>query len=230
MIILYIILGIILLLLLIVLIPLKLEIMYETIDEAKKPIIDKIVEKKIRNNYLKIYIFGFLPLPKIKLKVKKNVKFLEMKNLVRDIINTIFSLTMEFIGYEKTSKALLSKKDLNKINNSMFFKQINLNFGFNLQNIILNVYLIAIVNSLLSIFIGKNSERIDLTGVKYDTYISSQIYNLKIFSILKFNLANTIFVFIKVFIKLKKYRKVASLNGKRGTSNRRFNDDSYDVA
>lgn len=160
------------------------------------------------------------------MKVKKNIKKLEQKGIIKNVINTLFSLLMELIGMQKINEALLSKKEAKKINNSIYIKKINFSLGFNLHDVIINSYLIALINSIIAILISTKKDMIDYNNLKYDTYISSVIYNFKIYCILKFNLANTIFVIIKVLIRL---RKVEIKNGKRGTSNRRFNDDCYDI-
>lgn len=227
-IIIYILLFIILLIALIVLIPLKIEINYKTEDNSKKDKIKKEVDKKLRKNYLKVYILNFIPLPKFKLEVNKNSKLLENKGVIKNIINTIFSLSMEYIGMQKSTEALINKKDSDNIKNSIYFKELRLSFGYNFYNVLVNTYLIAFLNALLAMYVSKNDKMFNLKRFKYDTYISNnQIYNFKFFGIVKFKLANTISIFIKVFIKL---RKVARINGKGNTSNRRLNDDCYDFS
>lgn len=211
-----------------VFIPAKLEIKYKTEDQSNKNSLQKEIDKKIRDNYLKIYLFGFIPIIKIKLEVKKNSKMLENKGVVKDIINTIFSLTMEYIGVKKVGSTIISKKDTDKILKSLYFEKLDLKFGFNFYNVILNAYLIAFFNTLICLLIASKQKYFNLNNIKYFTYISNkQIYNLDVFCISKLNFANTIFVIIKVFIK---YRKVAKKYGKTKSSDRGFNDDSYDVA
>lgn len=218
--------GLILFIILVILIPLKIEIKYFTKDESKVNVVEKAILREKRDNYARIYLMSFLPLPKIKLQVKKNAKWLEEQGVIKNLINTIFSLTMEIIGMEKVNSALLSKKDLNTLINSIYFKKLNFSLGYNLQSVIYNAYFMAMINSFIAIVISRKDKMFSLKDVSYNTYISNQIYNFKIYSILKFKLANTIGIFIKVFIKL---RKVAKEYGKGKTSYRRFNDDGYDV-
>ena len=214
--------------LLVILIPLKLEICYKTEDESKADELTKEINKKLRDNYLKIYILYFIPLPKIKLQVKKNSKLLENKNITKNIINTIFSLGMELIGMNKTTEALINKNDVNTIKESLYFESLNVDFGYNFFSVLTNAYVIAFLSSVISLYTAKNVKMFNLKKYKYNTYISNnQIYNLNFFSIVKFKLANTIDIFIKIFIKL---RKVVKNNGKGNASNRRFNDDCYDIS
>lgn len=218
---------ILIIIILVILIPLKIEIKYLSYDESKKSTINKIIDKNRNENYLIIYIFSIIPLPKIKLQVKKNIKRLEKNGTLKNIINTIFSLFMELIGMQKINEALLSRKEAKKINNSIYIKKLDMLLGINLYNTVVNCYIIAGINALFSILLALKKDMIDYKNVRYDTYISNAIYNFKIYCILKFNLANTIFVIIKVLIRL---RKVERKNGKRSTSNRGLDDDCYDIS
>lgn len=220
-------LSIILFILFAFLIPIKIKLEYKTEDESKQDLIDKITSKKIRDNYIRVYLFYFIPMPKIKLEVKKNIKLLQKKGVLKSILNTCYSLAMEFIGAQKINSALLSKKQLKRFNSSIYFKELYIKLGYNFQEVILNAYIMALLNSVFNIILSKNSKMFNLNKIKYDTYISSVIYNFEVYGIVKFNLANTIDIIIKAFIKI---RKVEKLNGKRNSSHRRFNDDSYDFA
>lgn len=218
-------LSIILFILFAILIPIKIKLEYKTEDESKRNLIDKITSKKVRNNYIRIYLFYFIPMPKIKLEVKKNMKLLYKKSVLKNILNTCYSLAMEFIGIQKINNALLSKKQLKRFNSSIYFEELCIKLGYNFQEVILNAYIMALLNSVFNIILSKNSKMFNLNKIKYDTYISSVIYNFEVYGIVKFNLANTIDIIIKAFIR---FRKVEKLDGKRNSSNRRFNDDSYD--
>ena len=121
----------------------------------------------------------------------------------------------------------MSRKEAKKINNSIYIQKLDMSLGVNFYDVVVNCYTIAFINTLFSILLALKKDMVNYKEVRYDTYISNVIYNFKIYSILKFNLANTIFVIIKVLIRL---RKVERKNGKRGTSNRRFNDDCYDIS
>ena len=61
----------------------------------------------------------------------------------------------------------------------------------------------------------------------YFDIIKKYVYNIKIDSIIHLQLANIIYIIIKIIFKL---RKVEKKNVRSKTSNRKFNDDSYDFA
>ena len=128
----------------------------------------------------------------------------------------------------KTTEALINRKDVNILKESLYFEKLNVDFGYNFFSVLTNAYVIAFLSVVISLYTAKNIEMFNLDNYSYNTYITNnQIYNLKFFSIVKFKLANTIDIFIKIFIKL---RKVVKDNGKRNTSNRRLNDDCYDIS
>ena len=83
-----------------------------------------------------------------------------------------------------------------------------------------------ILNYIINSYIAKNSDRFNLKNLKYKTYISENLLKIKIKSIVNLNLVNTIYIVFKLIIK---YMKGGNKNGKK-TSNRKFNDDSYDFA
>lgn len=56
-------LSIILFILFAILIPIKIKLEYKTGDESKQNLIDKITSKKVRNNYIRIYLFYFILFP-----------------------------------------------------------------------------------------------------------------------------------------------------------------------
>ena len=81
------------------------------------------------------------------------------------------------------------------------------------------------INVVINMFIAKNIKKFNLQNTKYKTYISGEVYNIKIDSIIHLQLANIIYIIIKIIFKL---RKVEKKNVRYKTSNRKFNDDSYD--
>ena len=128
------------------------------------------------------------------------------------------------LNYKKFDEALLNKKDLKKVNNAISFKSIYINIGVNLKNYIVNAYIIAFLNAVINMYIAKNIEKFNLEKTSYNTYTSNEILNLQIDSIINLKLVNTIIIILKIIFKL---RKVEKKNG-RTTSNRKFNDDSYE--
>ena len=105
------------------------------------------------------------------------------------------------------------------------FEKIYLNIGINFKNMVVNSYVIGILNLVFGFFIAKNIDRIKLNDVKYNTYISKNIFSADIYSIINFNLVHTIIILIKLIFRV---RKVDKDYGKR-TSNRKSYDDCYDI-
>ena len=93
---------------------------------------------------------------------------------------------------------------------SISFNEFYLILGFNLKEPIINSYLIAIINSLINIYLVQNIDKFKMENVAYKTYISNKIIDFNFFSIINFKLVNNIIIIFKI---IKKLRKVVNKNG-----------------
>lgn len=210
--------------------PIKIEIKYEivpTFNKLKKYKSETVKEK----HYLKIKLLGFILVYKKDLNKKKNDDKKLYKNVSNDplemVINLVFNALDKALIGEKINKALLNSKDIKNFINSIYVKKLKLDLGINLINTILNAYISTLINVAINMFIANNINRFNLENTRYKTYISGEVYNIKIDSIIHLQLANIIYIIIKIIFKL---RKVEKKNVRSKTSNRKFNDDSYDFA
>ena len=217
MIFLYIILGILLLVILAILIPIKIKINYNVETEFNK---EKRKEQLHTVANIKIYLFYFLKIKTINSDNKENA------GRRKKVFKVIYKFLINFLNFRKINTALVKKEELKKISDSIYFKMLDLDIGINSKNILANVYLMSTLNGLINMYFAYKSDKMDLDKVKYKTYISNKIVNLKVDSIIRFNLVNTIIIIIKIILR---YRKVVKEDGKT-TSNRKLNDDSYDFA
>lgn len=210
--------------------PIKIEIKYEivpTFNKLKKYKSETVKEK----HYLKIKLLGFILVYKKDLNKKKNDDKKLYKNVSNDplemVINLVFNALDKALIGEKINKALLNSKDIKNFINSIYVKKLKLDLGINLINTILNAYISTLINVAINMFIANNINRFNLENTRYKTYISGEVYNIKIDSIIHLQLANIIYIIIKIIFKL---RKVEKKNVRSKASNRKFNDDSYDFA
>lgn len=172
-------------------------------------------------NKIEIYIFYFLKIKTVKLKNKKEIE--NKKGSYK--IDAIYKLVSTYIEYSNKEKEIINTKDLKKLINSIYYEKLNIDVGINLKDPIINAYLITIINILLNLFIIKNQSKIKLKNLDYSTYISNNIFNLKLNCIIRFRVANTIITIIKVIVKL---RKVEKKYGEK-SSNRLTYGNSYDI-
>lgn len=226
----FIILILILIYILLFVFPITIEIKDEilpTFNKIKKYKSETVKEK----HYLKIKILGFILIFKKDLNKnkKKNNDNKLYKNVSNDplemVINSVFNALDKAVTGEKIYKGLLNSKDIKTIINSIYVKKIYLDLGINLLQPILNAYISTLINVVINMYIAKNIKKFNLQNTKYKTYISGEVYNIKIDSIIHLQLANIIYIIIKIIFKL---RKVEKKNVRYKTSNRKFNDDSYD--
>lgn len=226
----FIILILILIYILLFVFPITIEIKDEilpTFNKIKKYKSETVKEK----HYLKIKILGFILIFKKDLNKnkKKNNDNKLYKNVSNDplemVINSAFNALDKAVTGEKIYKGLLNSKDIKTIINSIYVKKIYLDLGINLLQPILNAYISTLINVVINMYIAKNIKKFNLQNTKYKTYISGEVYNIKIDSIIHLQLANIIYIIIKIIFKL---RKVEKKNVRYKTSNRKFNDDSYD--
>lgn len=205
------------------------------IKDNIKPTFNKI--KKYKNesvkekHYIKFKILKFITVYKRDLDKNKNENDSKKlyKNTTNDplemVVNSIFNALDKAVTSEKVNKALLNSKDFKNIINSIYVKKLHLDFGINLINHILNAYVSTFINVIINMVIASNINKFNLEDTRYKTYISGEVYNIKIDSIIDIKLANIIYIIFKIIYKL---RKVEKKNVRNKTSNRKFNDDSYD--
>lgn len=212
--------------------PIKIDIKHEivpTFNKLKNYKSETVKEK----HHLKIKLLGFILVYKKDLNKnkKKNDDKKLYKNVSNDplemVINSVFNALDKAVTGEKINKALLNSKDIKNFINSIYVKKLKLDLGINLINTILNAYISTLINVAINMFIANNINRFNLENARYKTYISGEVYNIKIDSIIHLQLANIIYIIIKIIFKL---RKVEKKNVRSKTSNRKFNDDSYDFA
>lgn len=172
-------------------------------------------------NKIEIYIFYFIKIKTIELKNKKEIE--NKKGSYK--VDAIFKLVGTYIEYSKKEKEIINTKDLKKIINSIYYEKINIDIGINLKDPIINAYLITAINILLNLFIIKKQNKMKLENVSYATYISNNIFNLKLNCIIRFRVANTIITIIKIIVRL---REVERKYGEK-SSNRLANGNSYDI-
>lgn len=205
------------------------------IKDDIKPTFNKI--KKYKNesikekHYVKIKILKFITVYKRDLDTNKNENDSKKlyKNTTNDplemLVNSVFNALDKAVTSEKVNKALLNSKDFKNIINSICVKKLHLDFGINLINSIVNAYVSTFINVIINMVIASNINKFNLEDTRYKTYISGEVYNIKIDSIIDVKLANIIYIIFKIIYKL---RKVEKKNVRNKTSNRKFNDDSYD--
>lgn len=207
----YVILGILLFLFAFLIIPVRVKIRYR--EQEKRDL-------KIVNN-INIYIFYFIKIKTLKLENKEKI---EKKNNSYKV-DAIFKVINTYLDYLKKEKAIIKADDITKIIKSIYYEKMDIDVGINLSDPIANAYAITMLNILINILIMKNQDRMNIKNIKYNTYISNNIFNLRLKCIIRFSLANTIITIIKIIIRLSEVKRK---HGKE-SSNRFIDGNSYDV-
>ena len=182
------------------------------------------------DNYIDIYILYFIKIKRINLQDNENVNSTKNKKNKKNKSSIIITLDiiskflLELLNIKKMDEVLITKKELKNVLDNLYFEKLSINLGINLKDVILNAYAISLLNSAINMYFARNANKISLENSKYYTCISNNILNVDLESIIRFSLVNTITVILKILLR---YRKVVKENGNT-TSNRKFNDDSYD--
>lgn len=170
------------------------------------------------DNYIVLYLFNIIKIKKIKIERKVHT---DDNNKDNRVVNTVFMIIKQILRSLQKEEIV---KIVTRILKSINVKRLNMDLGINLQDPILNAYSIAIINSILPIFLAKNSKNVDLNNISYTTFISKKVINLKIDSIIYVSIVKNITSIIKIiFIILKGGIKYGNK-----TSNRISNDNIND--
>lgn len=178
-------------------------------NKIKKYKSESVKEK----HFLKIRILKFITIYKVDLdenKKKKDDKEL-FKNTSNDpveiVVNSIFNAIDKSITSQKVNKVLLNHKDIRNIINSIHVKKLDMDFGINFMNQIANAYILTLINVLINMIISRYINKFDLENIRYKTYISGEVYNIKIHSIIEARFANIIYIVFKIKYKMRKVEK-----------------------
>jgi len=189
----YIILIIIILIILSIVFPIRIKIHYNESEKKELKIVNKI----------EIYIFKIIKVKSIEIKSKNKIE----KKKSNYKVNAIYKLINNYVEYIKKEKKIMSKKEFSKIFKSIYYEKMDFDIGINLNNPIINAYIIALSNIFINMFIIKNEKRINLTNMNYSTYISNNIFNLRINAIIRVKLVNIIVVIAKIVMRVMKIKR-----------------------
>lgn len=174
--------------------PIKVIIKYNTSEK------DENLESL---NCIKIYVMYFLKVKTIHLK--NNFEGKRYKKVIE-----FFKYNIK--NYNKTErklKLLTGSNILKKFNDSIRYKRINLEFGFNLKDYILNAYLLTFITAVSNMYVSSNIEKFDINNINLDIYINQKSnFKLKLFGIIELSFVNTIIIVINIlFRKIKRRTK-----------------------
>ena len=170
------------------------------------------------DNYISLYLFEIIKIKKIKIERKIHT---DNKTGNNKEVNTFFMIAKQIIK-------LLQLEEINKIVKNILktikVNKLDLNLGINFSDPILNAYSIAIINSVLPIFLISNNRNINLDKIRYNTYISKKVVDLKVDSIISVSIVKNIISILKIVFLIVK----GGIKNGNKTSNRISNDNFND--
>lgn len=170
------------------------------------------------DNYIALYLFEIIKIKKIKIERKIHT---DNKTGNNKEVNTFFMIAKQIIK-------LLQLEEINKIAKNILktikVNKLDLNLGINFSDPILNAYSIAIINSVLPIFLISNNRNINLDKIRYNTYISKKVIDLKVDSIISVSIVKNIISILKIVFLIVK----GGIKNGNKTSNRISNDNFND--
>lgn len=148
-------------------------------------------------NYIELYLFGI----KIKnIKLERKIHAPKTSNKETNTIYMIAKQIKKSLSYNEILDIVTGILKTVKIH------KLDMDLGINLNDPIYNAYIIALVNSLIPLFIVNNNKNINLDNIKYNTFISQKTIFLNIKCELSLSTIRNIFRIFKVIIVLIKQK------------------------
>lgn len=170
------------------------------------------------DNYIALYLFGIIKIKKIKIERKIHT---DNKTGNNKVVNTFFMIAKQIIKSLQLEEIAKIVKNILK---TIKVNKLDLNLGINFSDPILNAYSIAIINSVLPIFLISNNRNINLDNIRYNTYISKKVIDLKVDSIISVSIVKNIISILKIVFLIVK----GGIKNGNKTSNRISNDNFND--
>jgi len=168
------------------------------------------------------------------------LKYLKLKRItfnedeIKEIKTTSQKVAKEeFKNYLKNiefTDAKLFIKSLKELLNKVRIEKLDFSFNINIDDYILNSYIVTFVNSVVAIMISKNIEKINTEKLSYVITSNEKKIKLNLKCIMYGKLANIIFVSGRIIYYAFKLKKRGNDKHGKGTSNRKSNGNSNDVA
>jgi hypothetical protein len=168
----------------------------------------------VNDNYIDIYLFNIIKIKRI--KIQKEIHSNNKKE-DNEIINTIFEIVKQILKSLEKEEIV---KIVSRILKTIKVDKLDMKLGLNLKDPIINAYTIAVINSILPLTFAKNTSNFNLKNIKYETFVSEKIIDLKIDSIIYVSIVKNIISIIKIILVILK----GGIKNGNKTSNRISND------
>ncbi len=183
--------------------------------------IEVTVEEEL---YIDAYIFNYIRIKRFRFN-EDELKQIETKSQIvaREEIENYLK-DIEFTDAKMFIMYIMQL--LNKVR----FEKIDFKLNVNVNDYILNSYIVVIVNTIISMLISKNIERINTDNLFYVVTSSEKKVKLNLKCIMYGKIANIMFVLIKIVRYAFKLKKRGNEKHGKGTSYRKSNGNSNDIA
>jgi hypothetical protein len=174
--------------------------------------------------YLDVIILKYIKIKRFKFN-EDEIKEIEEKaeKVADDEVENYFK-NIEFTDVK------LFLKNIRELLGKVKYEKIDFKFNINVEDYILNSYIVTLLNTVVAMIISANIDRINTKNLNYVITSYDKKIKLNLKCIMSDKIANIMFVLIKVVYYAFKLKKRG--NGKHGkrTSNRKSNGNSNDVA
>lgn len=168
------------------------------------------IEAYILNIKVRRYRFNEKQLKKMQ-QTGENVAKEEVSNYIKQI---------EF------TDAKLFFKNIREILAKVQFQQIDFRLNINVDDYILNAYIVTFLNTVISMLISKNIKKINNDNLNYEITSNETKTKLYLKCIMYDRMTNIIIVLIRAIKYAKELKKRGNDENGKGTSNRKFNGNS----
>ncbi|MDF2865870.1 MAG: hypothetical protein K0R72_688 [Clostridia bacterium] len=174
--------------------------------------------------YIDAYIFKYIRIKRFRFN-EDELKQIETKSqiLAKDEVEN-------YLKDVKFSDAKMFIMYIKQLLNKVRFEKIDFRLNINVNDYILNSYIVVIVNTVISMLISKNIEKINTDNLFYVVTSNEKKVKLNLKCIMYGKIADIMFVLIKIVRYAFKLKKRGNEKHGKGTSYRKSNGNSNDVA
>ena len=184
----------------------------------------KIVVTMEDKVYIDAYILKYIRIKRFKLNKD------ELKEVQEKAVKVSDDVVESYLKDIEYTDVRIFLRNISLFLAKVKFEKIDFKFNINVDDYILNSYIVTFLNTVVAMLISKNITRINTKNLGYIITSNEKEIKLNLKCIMYDKIANIIVVLIKIVYYAFKLKKRGNEKDGKRTSNRKSNGNSDDVA